>query len=208
MQEFNINKKAEWSNGIRAKYNISPDEFVYGFSGRVSADKGCGELLSAFKRVLDNNHNAKLFVVGSLEENGKIAPELLTWAKENQSVIFTGSIDKSEMRMYYSAMDVLVHPTYREGFGMVIQEAGALAVPVITTKIPGASEVMEDGKSCYLVEAKNVDELSAAMLRSICNRDELKALGEGAYIRTAQLYDRPKMLENLKRDYIELLEKR
>lgn len=207
MQEFDINKKSEWNKEIRAKYNISPEEFVYGFSGRVSADKGCGELLAAFKKVSEGNTDAKLLVVGSFEEDGRIDAELLSWAKESANVVFAGRIDKSEMRMYYSAMDVLVHPTYREGFGMVIQEAGALAVPVITTKIPGASEVMEDGKSCYLVEAKNVDELSSAMLRLACCPEETKALGEEAYARTAQLYNRPIMLENLRKDYVELLEK-
>ena len=206
MNDFDINKKSEWRDEIRSKYGISQDDFVYGFSGRVSADKGCGELLASFKKISENNEKAKLFVVGSFEEDGRISSELITWAKENSAVIFTGSIEKCDMRMYYSAMDVLVHPTYRGGFGMVIQEAGALAVPTITTKIPGASEVMEEGKSCYLVEAKNADELEIAMNRTINDKDELELIGNGAYARTKELYDRLIMLENLREDYIKLLE--
>ena len=102
-------------------------------------------------------------------------------------------------------MDILVHPTYREGFGMVIQEAGALAVPVITTKIPGASEVMVDGESCVLVEVKNTAELQSVMTDLLSNKERAKFLGDGAYNRTKALYDRPIMLENQRKEYERLL---
>ena len=110
-----------------------------------------------------------------------------------------------DMKKYYSAMDILVHPTYREGFGMVIQEAGALAVPVITTKIPGASEVMVDGISCALVEPKNVNALQCKMEELLNAKDEVIKLGNEAYGKTKILYDRPIMLENQRVEYVKLL---
>lgn len=206
MNVFDINTKNKWKNEIRSKYGFSDEDFVYGFSGRVSADKGCGELLAAFKKVSERNINAKLLVVGAFEEDGRIDTDVLSWAKESENVVFAGRIDKSEMRMYYSAMDILVHPTYREGFGMVIQEAGALAIPVITTKIPGASEVMEDGVSCYLVEPRSKEKLEKMMLQCYSDKADVENKGRAAYDRTARLYDRSIMLENLKNDYTELLE--
>ena len=109
------------------------------------------------------------------------------------------------MCKYYSAMDVLVHPTYREGFGMVIQEAGALAVPVITTKIPGASEVMEDGISSVHIAPKSTEELVNAMRELSKNPERVKELGINAYKRTKQLYDRTVMLENQRKDYEKLI---
>ena len=84
----------------------------------------------------------------------------------------TGLIDSREIYQYYAAMDVLVHPTYREGFGMVIQEAGALAVPVITTDIPGASEVMENGISSIHVRVKDEKALKVAMESFIKHQDK------------------------------------
>ena len=101
-------------------------------------------------------------------------------------------------------MDALVHPTYREGFGMVIQEAGAMAVPVITTKIIGASEVMVDGESCVLVEPKNSDELRDAMQKVMEDEPFAKDLGKAAFDRTEKLYARPIMLENQRQAYMEL----
>ena len=116
-----------------------------------------------------------------------------------------GMIEGSEMCKYYAAMDTLVHPTYREGFGMVIQEAGALGIPVITTDVPGASEVMENGISAIHVEVKNTQALAKAMWDLSRHPNKVKKLGDKAYQRTKELYARPIMLENQRIDYKKLL---
>ncbi len=205
MSAYDISQKAEWKKGICEKYNINENDFVFGFAGRISADKGCTELLTAFKNVAEADKNAKLLVVGPIEDDCGVPNDLIEWAKESENVVLTGKVDNADMKMYYSAMNVLVHPTYREGFGMVIQEAGALAVPVITTKIPGASEVMEDNSSCLLVEPKSICELQNAMADLLNDKEKTNKLSDGAYKRTKELYDRPIMLENQRKDYIDLL---
>lgn len=204
-QIYNIEKKQEWRQEIRSKYEISDDDFVFGFSGRISVDKGCEELFSAFREFTQNRSNAKLFIVGPFDDDCGIESELTGWAKTCENIVFSGMVDGSQMCKYYSAMDVLVHPTYREGFGMVIQEAGALAVPVITTKIPGASEVMEDGISSVHISPKSTEELVNAMRELSENPERVKEIGMNAYKRTKQLYDRTVMLENQRKDYEKLI---
>ena len=205
MCEYNIDKKSQWRSEIRDRYNIGLEETVFGFVGRVSSNKGCVELLESFRRVIEKHKKTKLLIVGPVEEKSGIGEELFKWARENDKIIFTGSVSNSEVKKYYSAMDVLVHPTYREGFGMVIQEAGALAVPTITTKIPGASEVMVDNESCLLVEPRNIDDLEKALV-SLCEMEyKIKELGKEAYKRTAMLYERQIMLENQRKEYQNLL---
>ena len=88
---------------------------------------------------------------------------------------------------------------------MVLQEAGALALPIITTKIPGASEVFADGESVRLVEARNKAQLKDAMLELIDNRQWAEKLGQQAYVRTKERYARPIMLENQRQDYLDIL---
>ena len=129
----------------------------------------------------------------------------MDWADKSESVIFTDSVAKEDMKAYYSAIDVLVHPSYREGFGMVIQEAGALAIPVITTDIPGASEVMENDISCLLVKPKNIAQLQNAMKFLAKTPEKVSQLGNAAFERTKKLYARPIMLENQRNDYKKLL---
>lgn len=205
MKRYDISKKEEYRMSIRNQYGISNDAFVYGFVGRVSADKGCTELLTAFQNITKGNTDAKLFIVGPMEDNCGVSSKLLDWARKSDQVVMTGMVEGAKMNEYYSAMDVLVHPTYREGFGMVLQEAGALGVAMITTKIPGASEVMENGVSCLLVEPQNVLELETVMKELIIDREYSWEIGQAAYKRTKKYYDRPIMLENQRRDYEKLL---
>ena len=201
LEDYDISQKAQWRKAVRTEYKISESDMVFGFAGRVSADKGCGELLQAFRQVAENDKNAKLMVVGPVEDRCGIDAALLQWAKEASQVVFTGKVNNADMKRFYAAMDVLVHPSYREGFGMVIQEAGALAVPVITTRIPGASEVMVEGTSCLLVEPKNAEELATAMGKVCTGEIDVARLGQAAYERTKILYARPVMLENQRKDY-------
>lgn len=205
MALYDINKKSEWGAAIREQYGLGQSDFVYGFAGRISKDKGCEELLEAFFEVSNNNERAKLLIVGPFENDCGVSSELLEKAKKSDRIVFTDRVDPSEMKKYYSAMDVLVHPTYREGFGMVIQEAGALAVPTITTNIPGASEVMEDGVSCLLAEPRSTEQLAEQMSKVILSDEVTKNLGLQAYERTKTLYNRPVMLEFQRKDYEKLI---
>lgn len=206
MQKYDINMKPTWRNYIRKQYKFNDDDIVFGFSGRISVDKGCAELLTTFKNLTESDDlKAKLLIVGPVEDNCGIDNSLIDWAKNNENIIFTGRVDAGQMRQFYSAMDVLVHPTYREGFGMVLQEAGALGLAIITTKIPGASEVMEDGRSCILVESQNTDELMNAMKNLVEDSQLLSNIGQNALERTKTCFDRPIMLENQRKDYESLL---
>ena len=207
MKRYDISKKPDYRSAIRKQYGISNEAFVYGFAGRVSADKGCTELMTAFRKITESEPDAKLLIVGPMEDGCGVPAEIFEWARKSKQVVMTGMVDGSKMNEYYSAMDVLVHPTYREGFGMVLQEAGALGIAMITTKIPGASEVMEAGVSCLLVEPKDVSELESAMKKLITDREYSQKIGQAAYERTKQYYDRPIMLENQKADYEKLLSK-
>lgn len=205
LDKYDIRKKSQWKSEIRTKYRISNRDFVFGFSGRISIDKGCGELFAAFRKLEEKGMKAKLLIVGPVDDNCEIDQNLISWAKNSGNVIMTGKVEGNSMCKYYAAMDVLVHPTYREGFGMVIQEAGALGIPVVTTNIPGASEVMEDGISAIHIEARNVDQLANAMWDLKQDLRKTKFLGQNAYKRTMELYDRDIMLEFQRVAYEQLL---
>ncbi|MDE6218255.1 MAG: glycosyltransferase, partial [Muribaculaceae bacterium] len=206
LNDYKIENKEVWKNEVRNVLKIPADAFVYCFCGRVSADKGSSELIQAFRSLAERHPEAHLMLIGGIERNHGINEDLISWAQNNKNVHFCGRVKMDQITHYYSAADVLVHPTYREGFGMVIQEAGAMGIPVITTRIPGAGEVMEEGVSCLLVSPRNTDMLSQAMLRLIEAPEFVKEMGQSAYDRTSKLYSRPIMLANQMEDYSDLFQ--
>ena len=204
LAEFDINKKDELRKSVYEQYCIDSDAFVFGFIGRVSKDKGVSELIEAFRKIVEKGYKAKLFIVGS-DENAGIDEDVMSWASNSNDVFFTGKFPKSKLEMFYAAFDCYVHPTYREGFGMVLQEAGAMGNAIITTDIPGAGEVMEKDISCKLVPPRNAQALADMMEYMINNPEETKELGRQAYVRTQKLYERSIMLNNIAADIKEVL---
>lgn len=182
------------------------DEFIYGFVGRLGRDKGAFELLSAFRNISEIRSDVKLLCIGPTEMGENDVPsELKEWAQTNENVVFIGNKPKEEVVKYYAAMDVYVHPSYREGFGMVLQEAGAMKCPIITTDIPGAGEVLVNGQSCLLCNVKDADSLTECMKKLVNDKDYCQKLGINARKYVEEKYERNSMVKNHVKRYEEIL---
>lgn len=199
LTEYPLDQKTTWREEIRRKYGIEAN-FVFGFSGRLSRDKGGNELLTTFRNLAETRHDIALLIVGPDEAGKDVDTELLSWAKQSKQVVFTGMIPKVEMPKYYAAMDALVHPTYREGFGMVLQEAAAMELAVLTTKIPGASEVLVDGASCLLCKPRDAEDLQKHM-EKLCDPKLANELAYNARKYAEANYERSIMLRQQFEDY-------
>ena len=186
-------KRAE----LREKYGIPESAFVYGYVGRVNADKGINELVEAFKIVSETKKDVYLVLVGMLDDANPISEENLAYAKERESIVLTGNVPASEVYHHMAMFDVLTHPTYREGFGKVLQEAMGVGIPIITTNVPGPSEVIEDGVSGILCEVKNPDDLADKMLLLYENTSLREGFSAAGLERAEKYFDRPIMLNNI-----------
>lgn len=191
-----INKE-QINLALRKRYNIKQDDFVYGFVGRINADKGCEELIKAFNIVKNKNKNVKLMLVGMIDEVNGISCELLESAEKDENIILTGIVPPDKVYEYMTVFNVLVHPTYREGFGKVLQEAMGMSLPIITTDVPGPKEVVEDGISGVLVPAKNVDVLAEKMIELYDDERLRNDLATAGRLRAEKYFDRPIMLKNI-----------
>ena len=163
LNKFDVSRKEGYRRSIRARYGIPEDGFVYGYAGRITRDKGINELLAAARAILGDTPGAYLLLVGEEEVDEGVDRDLYGWAKACDRVVFAGLTHVVEQ--YMSAMDCYVLPSYREGFGMSVVEAEAMAVPVIITNVPGPIDGIVENETGLVVEKGDVPGLEGAMRR-------------------------------------------
>lgn len=167
-QIFDLNYKQKFRDEVRSKYGISNDSFVFGFVGSVRTDKGINETVLAFSQLPDDfQRRSKLLLVGDTDFISDLSPEVQSAVSRSENILTTGPV--AGVERYISAFDCLVFPSYREGFGMVVIESAAMAVPAIVTDIPGPSEAVVDGTTGRIIPLKDVEALKSAMQVYISN---------------------------------------
>lgn len=204
MQKFDIEKKHRWRDNIRKELSIPSEKRVFGFVGRLVPEKGINELLDAFMKVA--NSDEVLIIVGPEYEKERLNQELFNKAKNDERIIFVG--EKRETAPYYSAMDFLVLPSYREGFGSVVLEAGSLKIPVICSNIKGPTDLVKDGYNGIICQVKSTESLVSAFGRAKkMSAEEISAMGENAYREIKNKFDANVFRQHYLEDRIKILEK-
>lgn len=194
LDKFNFECKSLWRTDIREEYNIQNDDLVFGFVGRITRDKGINELLEAYKKLKENLNNTKLFLVGDFEAEEQLDQDLLNWSRNDNDIVYISS--KTDIERYFSALDVLVLPSYREGFGNVIIEAEAMGVPVIVSNIPGPIDAMVNGKTGLTVEVKSVNSLFDSMMK-MTDDNLRKNMSANAQKYAVENFDSEKLCEKI-----------
>ncbi|MCY1496893.1 N,N'-diacetylbacillosaminyl-diphospho-undecaprenol alpha-1,3-N-acetylgalactosaminyltransferase [compost metagenome] len=157
---------------VMDEFGIENNNFVFGFIGRLVGDKGINELVSAFKKINATNTKTKLLLVGRFENDlDPLKAETLLEIQNNKNIIHAGF--QKDVRPFFKAMNVFVFPSYREGFGIVLMEAGAMNVPAISSNIIGCNEIIRDNHNGFLIESRNENELSEKMKFCVGNPEIL-----------------------------------
>lgn len=190
LKQFDISKKEEFKMTVLKQYPQLKGKLVYCFVGRLNRDKGVFELLEAFLRLEKERKDVALLLIGDMEG---ILPQHLNGAMQNDNIVNTGWTN--EVPKYISASDVLVHPSYREGFSMVIQQAMAMELPVVTTDIPGPSEVIEKDVTGVLAQACDVESLYKVMKWMAEHPERRVEMGKAGRKRCKEYFTRERMLK-------------
>ncbi len=174
---------------VRSELGFSNNDFIFVFIGRLVNDKGLGELADALRKLEDEKLEIKLLLIGEIDgEDDALAKDKLNYLMQSKNVKYIGV--QSDIRPYLMASDVLVFPSYREGFPNVPLEAGALGLPAIVTNINGSNEIIEDGVNGKIIQSpldnKGIRvnditiELYTMMKWFYYHPEEVKRMGENA----------------------------
>lgn len=203
LEKFDISQKEIFKNEIRNKYYIPDDAFVYGFVGRITGDKGINELLYATKNILNIYSNIYALLIGGIDKEESVDSNLYDWSKSNSHVIYCGSTN--EVQRYMAAMDCYVMPSYREGFGLTVVEAGAMGIPVICTNIPGPTDAIRNEENGLIIKKKDEEGLKNAILRLYTNSELCKELGQAGYKSVKENYEQNNLFKYILEDRENLL---
>lgn len=171
---------------IREKIGITEKKVILAV-GQFIPRKGFDILLKAFQGVPEGTG---LYIVG-----GKATREYIEIQEENQlkNVHYIDFLQPDDIKKYYLAANIFVLPTREDIWGLVINEAAAYALPIITTEgcVAGV-ELIEDGKNGYIIPVDDVKELSVKM-RILLENDALRCNMREEILKTASGYTIEKM---------------
>ncbi|PIN99968.1 hypothetical protein COT72_03990 [archaeon CG10_big_fil_rev_8_21_14_0_10_43_11] len=132
------------------------------FASSLTKAKGFHDVISAFERVHAKYKTVQLLVAGK--------GSLLSLAKETEGVTYLGSISHANMPTVFNKADVLLNPSYFEGFSLTVLEALSAGLPVITTAV-GGHRILEEEHSAMIIDSGDIDSLEAAMFDIIINKE-------------------------------------
>ena len=153
------------------------DPIAFLLAARLLREKGVREFVEAARQIKAKYPDTRFILLGGLDTNpGAISREEVEgWVKEGL-IEWPGHV--ADVKPYLAQASVFVLPSYREGVPRSIQEAMAMARPIITTDAPGCRETVIPGVNGFLVPVRDVDALVSAMERFINEPELIERMGK------------------------------
>lgn len=192
---------------LRDQLNIKQDDFVIGNIGRLIPQKHQKTLIRAFSKVVKSESKVKLIIVGG----GKLESALKKLVRDlniEDSVIFTGLIERVEVYRILHILDIFVMTSLWEGFCVAVLQAMVARKPVILTDIPQFREAIDDGVCGKLVPVRDPEAIAKTILELKNNPKVAKEMGEAGRKRVIEKFSIQKTVENYGKLYDKLLKEK
>jgi phosphatidylinositol alpha-1,6-mannosyltransferase len=166
---------------VRDRYGLDGGPLVISVS-RLVRRKGHDVLLRAWREVVRHRPRARLMVVGDGPMRRRLAEEAALEFPD--SVVFTGPVPADELPGYYATADIFVlpcrddrHELQTEGLGLSTLEAAASGLPVVVGRSGGSEESVRDGRTGFVIDARDPGPVADALLRLISQPELARAMG-------------------------------
>jgi UDP-glucose:(heptosyl)LPS alpha-1,3-glucosyltransferase len=183
VDRFSPSHRARWRRVMREKLGLG-DELLILIVAHNHRLKGVPSLVAAVGRLLKEGRRVRLAVVGG--RKGRFGQALVRRYSAEGAVLFAGSA--ADPVPWYAAADVYVQPTFYDPCSLVVLEALASGLPVVTSRFNGAGELLTEGLEGYLVGNPADSSELADALRRLLRADDRHRMGELAR-RLAEAHD-------------------
>ena len=206
-------KKTSTRKSIRERFCVDDNGIVLAFVGRISKEKGIHELVESFVNLSKRYANLYLLLIGKYDDIGEydtindgIDNDTKNILNNNARLNITGWVE--DVENYLAASDIVVHPSYREGFSNALLQAGSMGLPSVTTNVSGCIDVIKDGETGLVVSPKDSVALEKALEVLILDKDKRVELGLNAYHHVAANFASNIIWEETARFYTDILNNR
>jgi glycosyltransferase involved in cell wall biosynthesis len=188
---------------LRRQFGIPDDRFVVGWIGRMTQIKRIPDVLLTFRRLLDRGVDATLCLVG----DGPDREDAEARARElgiARRTLFLGY--QRDVAPYYSLFDAFLLTSANEGTPVVAIESLAAERPVVSTRVGGVPDVVDDGEDGFLAEVGDADGLAERLERLARDADLRRRFGQTGRARVLPRYAVPRLVDDVDALYRELLD--
>jgi glycosyltransferase involved in cell wall biosynthesis len=187
---------------LRAEYNIPQDALVVCFVGRIVADKGMRELAGAWRLLREKHPTLRLMVVGPFEPQDPLEPADEELLRTDPRIHLTGM--RQDVPRHLAAVDLLVNPSYREGFNVALLEAAAMGLPVVASRVPGCADPVVEGVTGTLVPVRDAAALAQAIENYLLEPALREQHGRAGRERIVRDFQPRQIWQELETQYLEL----
>jgi glycosyltransferase involved in cell wall biosynthesis len=190
---------------VRAELGVPEEGFLIGWLGRMTEIKRVDDLLAAFAALRAEGADAYLALVGDgpLRLALEGAAARFGIADRTRFVGFRESVGE-----FYAAFDAVALTSANEGTPVSVIEALASGLPVVSTDVGGVADVVQDGRSGFLVPAGDVPAIVRGLRRLAEDPDLRRRMGEHGRLFVVPRYSVPRLVEDMDRLYGTLLQQR
>ncbi|MBC23206.1 MAG: glycosyl transferase family 1 [Phycisphaerae bacterium] len=188
----------------REQLGFAPDDLVIGTVSRLSDLKGHEDLVRGLSPLMKQRPRIRLLWVGDGWLRKNLEQEIRSAGLEDR-VMITGLVDPGRIPAMISAMDMLVHPSYREGLPRAVVQAMLCGRPVVAYDVDGTPEACIDGSTGRLVSPGDLNGLSSAVEQVIDNREASDRMARMAREHCMTRFDAAVMVRQLETLYGEVL---
>lgn len=192
-ENFFVPASQSLKSETRLKLGIPLEAFVFCYVGRLNSEKGISELIHAFQELTGNVY---LILAGGLDESSPLNSKDMNLITAHPNIMTVGRVN--DVRAIFSASDVNVLVSYREGFPNVLLESCSMGIPSIASDVNGSREVIFNGETGWLIPVKDQGAVLEAMISSMDEKENLDKLGENCRNLVLDRYTRADYLEALK----------
>lgn len=186
----------------RRSLNIVETDFVIGYFGRLSIEKGLAHLIDGISLLAKGGIPVKLIIIGDGPENDTLKD--LTAAKGLDSItLFPGFQDN--INEWIPALDVFVLPSLREGTPMALLEAMAHGIPAIASAVGEIPHIIESGKSGILINPGEPEHIRNSILFLYNNPSMRKQMALAGQEKVKRQFDIERWCKQVEHEYISLI---